>query len=61
MMGHAQVDHPCAYGVTELVRLEAEQLAARVLDLVCVSERVDPLCEAGLPFGTSYVVGEQQL
>ena len=48
LVRHAKVQHTRSDSVAELVRLEAEQLAVRIADIVVICEAVDSLGEGGL-------------
>src|SRR5271156_5925060 len=58
---NSEIDHTGSHGVTELMRLEAEQLAVRSAYVVIVSKTVDPVSEAGLLENPSFSVWEEQL
>jgi len=45
---NSEIDHTGSNGVTELMRLEAEQLAIRSADVVIIGKAIDPMREASL-------------
>ncbi len=45
---NSEIDHARSNRVAELMRLEAEQLAVGVPDVVIVGKAIDPMSEAGL-------------
>jgi hypothetical protein len=45
---NSEIDHTGSNGVTELMRLEAEQLAIRSAYVVIVGKAIDPMSEASL-------------
>jgi len=57
---NSEIDHTGSNGATELMSLEAEQLAVRSADVVIVGKTVDPVSEAGLLEGASFSVWEEE-
>jgi hypothetical protein len=48
VMRNSEIDHTGSNGVTELMRLEAEQLAVSSAYVVIVGKTIDPMREASL-------------
>lgn len=57
---NSEIDHTGSNGVTELMRLEAEQLAVRSAYVVIVGKAIDPVSEAGLLENPSFRVWDEE-
>ncbi len=57
---NSEIDHARSNGVTELMRLEAEQLAVCSAYVVIVGKAIDPVSEAGLLENPSFRVWEEE-
>jgi hypothetical protein len=56
---NSEIDHARSNGVTELMRLEARQLAVRSAYVVIVGKAIDSVSEAGLLEDSSFRVWEE--
>src|SRR5208282_4638533 len=60
VVGNAKVDHSRSYSVAKLMRLEPEEFAVGVADLILVSQAVDSLRKALLLAYAALRIGKQQ-
>jgi len=60
VVGNAKVDHSGSHSVAKLMRLEPEEFAVGVADLILVSQAVDSLRKALLLAYAALRIGKQQ-